>query len=385
MNLLTIPLRNVRRKWLKSALLLGVFALAATSITALSLVSRAVGAGMEEKLTAFGANILIVPRSETLSVSYGGFSLGDLDFGTEMLVADEVDKAIDSIELRKNISVVAPKLIHAGRVEGAPAGVIGVRWEREKALKGYWAVDGSYPEKRNEVLAGSKLADRLGLRPGDSTTLDGRPVTISGVLMPTGSDDDSVLFAGLSLVGEMAGTPGRATFMEVAALCSGCPIEDIVGQLAKALPGTEVTAMQQVVKQRMYSIRFVERLAFGVSSVILLIACASVGLSMLSSVNERVREIGLLRSLGFSRQGVFTVFCFEALLIGLTAGLAGYLLGLGASSKILSLLDMGGTTSFSAAEFGLSALSAALVAALSSVPPALKAASVEPSKALVSL
>lgn len=385
MNLLTIPLRNVRRKWLKSALLLGVFALAAMSITALSLVSRAVGAGMEEKLTAFGANILIVPRSETLSVSYGGFSLGDLDFGSEMLVVDEVDRAIDSVELRKNISVVAPKLIHAGRLNGAPVGVIGVRWDREKALKGYWAVDGSYPESRNEVLAGAKLAEQQGLRPGDTTSLDGRDVRVTGVLMPTGSDDDSVLFAALPFVGELADTPGRATFVEVAALCSGCPIQDIVDQLAEVLPGTEVTAMQQVVKQRMYSIRFVERLAFGVSSVILLIACASVGLSMLSSVNERVREIGLLRSLGFSRQGVFTVFCFEALLIGLTAGLAGYLLGLGASAKILSLLDMGGTASFSGAELGLSALSAALVAAVSSVPPALKAASVEPSKALVSL
>uniref|UniRef100_UPI0006D29076 ABC transporter permease n=1 Tax=Salidesulfovibrio brasiliensis TaxID=221711 RepID=UPI0006D29076 len=361
MNLLTIPWRNARRKWVKSALLLGVFALGAMSITALSLVSRAVGDSLEEKLTAFGANILVTPKSETLTVSYGGFSMGDMRFGGDRIDVGRSMAAIDSIELRQNVSVVAPKLVHLARLNDTPVGLIGVNWERERKLKGYWGVKGRYPETRSELLAGSKLAERLGLAPGDTVQVDGHTARISGVLMPTGSDDDAVLLTDIGFAGMLAGTPGKATFLEVAALCAGCPIEDIVHQLASALPGTDVTAMQQVVRQRMYSITFVERLALAVSVVILLIACASVGLSMLSSVNERVREIGLLRSLGFSRSGVFGIFCFEAVLIGLLAGMAGYVSGWFLSLEILSALEAGGTIAFSASGLGLAALCSGLV------------------------
>ena len=38
---------------------------------------------------------------------------------------------------------------------------------------------------------------------------------------------------------------------EVAALCKDCPIDDMVGQIAAALPGAKVMAIQQVVKSRM--------------------------------------------------------------------------------------------------------------------------------------
>lgn len=385
MNLLTIPWRNARRKWVKSILLLGVFALGAMSITALSLVSRSVGESLEEKLTAFGANILVTPRSETLTVSYGGFSMGDMRFGESLLDVAAAEAAIDAIELRQNVSVVAPKLVHMAKVNGTPAGIIGVRWDRERALKGYWGVRGRYPEKRNEVLAGSRMAEKLSLSPGDSLDIEGRRATVTGVLMPTGSDDDSVMLADIDFAASLAGTPGKATFLEVAALCAGCPIEDIVQQLAAALPGTDVTAMQQVVRQRMYSITFVERLALAVSVVILLIACASVGLSMLSSVNERVREIGLLRSLGFSKSSVFGIFCFEAVLIGVLAGIAGYVCGWFLSLKILAVLEAGGSVAFTASGLALAALGSGGVAAAAAVPPAIKAASVEPSKALISL
>lgn len=387
MNILTIPLRNTRRKWVKTLLLLVVFTLGVTSIVSLNYVSRVVGESLEKKLTAFGANILVMPESEKLTVSYGGFSMGDMVLGVTELSESEVVSRVLSIGLKDRISVVAPKLVAMAQVDGMGVGVVGVRWDREKILKGYWALNGDFPSVENGVVVGAKAGDRLGLSPGMTFDLGGHPVVVSGVLMPTGSDDDSVIFAGMDFAQTHFGTTDRVNFVEVAALCAGCPIEDIVDQIQQALPHTEIHALQSIVKQRMYSVNFVKQLILTVSLIILFIACCMVGVTMLSSVNERIKEIGLMRSLGFSRKGIFGIFCFEAMIIGLVAGCIGYLGGFGLSIKVLEALDMaeGATTVFSATDMGLTCLFIVSVSVLSAFFPAWKASAIEPSEALISL
>ena len=92
MNILTIPLRTMRKKWIKTLLLLLVFTLSVVSIVSLNYVSRVVGESLEKKLTAYGANILVMPKSEKLTVSYGGFSMGDMLMGVTDLRESEVEE-----------------------------------------------------------------------------------------------------------------------------------------------------------------------------------------------------------------------------------------------------------------------------------------------------
>lgn len=387
MNILTIPFRNTRKRWVKTVLLLLVFTLGVTSIVSLNYVSSVVGDSLEKKLTAYGANILVMPKSEKLTVSYGGFSMGDMQLGVTDLSESSVIENVHSIELKERIAVVAPKLVAMTRVGDTSVGIVGVRWDKEKVLKGYWAVDGAFPETENGLLVGAKAAARLGLATGSTVDLGGATATVSGVLMPTGSDDDSVIFAGMDFAQAHFGTPDRVNFVEVAALCAGCPIEDIVHQLQNALPDTDIQALQSIVKQRMYSVNFVKQLILTVSLVILFIACCMVGVTMLSSVNERIKEIGLMRSLGFSKKGIFGIFCFEAMLIGLGAGALGYLAGFRLSREVLAMLEMADESAlaFSAADMGVTCLFIVSVSALSAFFPAWKASAIEPSEALISL
>lgn len=387
MNILTIPFRNTRRKWVKTLLLLVVFTLGVTSIVSLNSVSSVVGESLEKKLTAYGANILIMPKSEKLTVSYGGFSMGDMVLGANDLSESKVVNMVGGIELKERIAVVAPKLVSMASVGDTVVGVVGVRWDKEQVLKGYWAVNGEFPATDNGVVVGAKAASSLGVSPGSSLTLNEIPVTVSGVLMPTGSDDDSVVFASMSFAQTHFGKMDRVNFVEVAALCAGCPIEDIVEQIQAALPGTDIQALQSIVKQRMYSVNFVKQLILTVSLIILFIACCMVGVTMLSSVNERIKEIGLMRSLGFGRASIFSIFCFEAMLIGFAAGIMGYIGGYALSLKILSMLDMaqGASPVFNVGHMALTGLLIVIVSVLSAFFPAWKASAVEPSEALIAL
>jgi len=387
MNILTIPLRNVRRRPTKTLLLLLVFSLGVMSITALYEVSQVVGHSLEKKLTAFGANIVISPATEKLSVSYGGFHMGDMLFDIQNLPEKDTVQAIRSIDLQDRISAVAPKLVTMTRIDDTAVAVVGVNWQEERGIKSYWAAHGDFPEKSDQLLAGSRVAEKLGLKPGDGLWLFGKEFVVSGTLYETGADDDTVLFLSLATLQEVLKKNDATSFIEVAALCSGCPIEDIVAQLQGALPGVEVTALQHVVNQRMASVNFVQKLALSISLVILVTAATMVGISMLSAVNERKKDIGILRSLGYGKSQVFLIFCIEAGFIGAISGVAGYLSGFGASFKVLEFLEMaeGASPVFSFTNLLIATGSFAIITILAAAYPSWKGAGVDPSTALVAI
>jgi putative ABC transport system permease protein len=387
-NILTIPLRNLRRKLPRTMLMIVVFSIGVASVTALLELSKAVGDSLEAKLAAYGANILISPKTETLSVGYGGLALGDVSVDIKYLKEDEVTEAVRGIHHKDRISAVAPKFAVLTRVSDIPVGVIGVDFEQERLIKSYWhTTTGAMPHTAADVLAGSEAAARLGLSRGASVTIEGHAFVVSGILAATGAEDDKMLFADLHALQRAAGKENRVHFVEVAALCSGCPIDEITAQIVEKLPGTDIKAMQQVVKSRMMTVDFVKHLALAVSGVILLTACVMIGLSVFSSVNERKNEIGLLRALGFSKPSIFFLMNLEALVLGLVSAIIGYFAGFAASFKFMVLLDLGTTAVpvFDPAQFGLIFLAVAVLSSLASLPPALMAARIEPSQALVML
>jgi len=388
MNIFTIPLRNLRRKSARTVLMILVFSIGVASVTALIELSKAVGESLEKKLAAYGANILIVPKTETLSVGYGGLMLGDVSYDVKYLQEDAVTAAVRSIHHKDRISAVAPKFAVFTRVGGTPVGVIGVDFKEELAIKSFWsAAAGSLPKAPDALLAGSEAATRLGLAPGATVVVEGRTFTVAGVLAATGGEDDKVLFADLHTLQQAVGKENRVHFVEVAALCAGCPIDEITAQIAAKLPGTDIKAMQQVVRQRMMTVNFVKQLALAVSGVILITACVMIGLSVFSSVNERKNEIGLLRAVGFSKKTVFVLMNLEGLLLGCVAAVIGYCAGFAASFRFFGLLDLGDVAPpvFDPVQFAVIFAAVSGLSLLASLPPSLAAARIEPSQALVML
>ncbi len=389
MTLFTIPLRCARAKWLRTLLLAAVFTLGVASMTGLRQVSAVIGDSFEKKLVSYGANILVMPEQKTLKISYGGYALGDVALEKRLLPLTASYAAIETMPLRANIAVIAPKLLTATTISEHAAALVGVDWKAETSLKGYWQAEGRLPAETApaEALAGALLAEALGILPGQVVSVEGRELLVTGVLRPTGSDDDTVLFAPLGFVQAIAGSPDKASFLEVAALCSGCPIEDIVAQLGVALPGTEVRALRQVAESRMYAVHFARNLTFSISLVILVTACAMLVMSMLSAVAERRKEIGIMRAVGFSRFAVFVVFVVEALGIGLPAGVIGYLAGHLPAGWVLERLHLADVAlpAFEPGAFALTVIASGLAAGLAAAFPAWKASRVEPAQALVSL
>mgnify|MGYP001154018348 CR=1 FL=1 len=76
MTLKLISLRNLMRRKSKAAFILAGLVIGVATVVGIISFVEAVTHDIAHKLEQYGANILIVPRTENLSLSYGGLSLG---------------------------------------------------------------------------------------------------------------------------------------------------------------------------------------------------------------------------------------------------------------------------------------------------------------------
>ncbi len=101
---------------------------------------------------------------------------------------------------------------------------------------------------------------------------------------------------------------------------------------------------------------------------------------MLASVLERIKEIGVRRSLGAKRMDITLQFLFEAIFISLIGGILGVILGVGAAEAIASTADI--PTVVSTWSIVLSFGVAASIGLFFGLVPAQQAAQLDPIKAL---
>ncbi len=385
MRLRTVAFSNLRRRKSRAAFLVAGLLVGIGTVVALLTLSQALTVQAQNSLETYGANIIVAPRTDGLSLSYGGVTLGDVAVGSRDIRQADLAR-ISTIANRDNIAIVAPELLGAVSVGGRQGLLMGVEPENEFDLKKWWSLDGRPPRNGHEIVAGSAAAAALKLRKGAVLKVDGRPFTVTGILRPTGSQDDDLLIADLGAAQGVLGKPGKVSMIQIAALCSNCPVEEIVDQLGGVLPGTKVTAMQDKVKNRMHAIDQFRAFSWLVAGVIIAIEALVVFVTMMGSVNERTREIGIFRALGFRRLHVTGLILIEATVASLLAGVLGYLAGMAVSYALLPLLAGDGVTVTWAPALAAGAVGLAVViGAAASLYPALRASRMDPTVALRAL
>ena len=385
MTLKDIALRNIRRRKAKAGFVLAGLLIAVSTAVALLGLIEAMNRDIQKNLEEYGANILILPRTENLSLTYGGLSLGGVSF--EMQEIRQADLVrVKAIKNAANVAAMGPTVLGAIEVDNRKVLLAGVDFKATKILKPWWQVAGTDPSDFG-VLLGSEAARILALGTGDHFKVNGSELQVSGLLAPTGSQDDHLVFARLDTAQSLLHKEGRVSMVEVAALCNACPIEAMVSQISRALPGTKVMAIQQVVQGRMETLDHFRKFSYGVAVVLVLVGSLVVLVTMMGSVRERTAEIGIFRAMGFRRSHVIRIVLLEAGIISAMAGVLGYLVGFGSTKIALPFFTAGkGVAVIFDPMLAAGAFAAAVVMGLaSSVYPALLAARIDPSDALRTL
>ncbi len=385
MTLKEISIRNLIRRKAKAAFVLTGLVIGVTTVVAIISFVEAMTSDINRKLEKYGANILIVPKTENLTLTYGGLSLGGVSFEMEEIQEMELTR-VQSIKNARNIAAVGPLVLGVIQVNGHRVLMAGVNFKVSGILKPWWRVQGALPDE-NGVLLGAEAARILNLKIGDALNVGEKWLTVTGTIEPTGSQDDQLAFARLATAQALFKKPGRVSMAEVAALCKDCPIDEMVRQISNALPGAKVMAIQQVVKGRMDTLSQFKKFSFGISGVIMLIGSLVVLVTMMGSVRERTDEIGIFRAIGFRRGHVMQIIFVEAGIVSALAGIIGYFLGWGAAKVAIGIFSESQSISVA---FDLTLASgsfavALLVGLISSSYPALMAARLDPNEALRAL
>src|SRR6185369_16405252 len=162
MRVSTIALANLKRRKGKAAfLVLGIAIGIGTAVALLSL-SGSIKEEIGSQLDRFGANIVVVPQSNSLSLDYGGVSVSSVSFDVQQLRNEDAKNALD-IPYRNRISVVSPKLLGAVGVEGREVLLAGIDFKNELTLKRWWQIVGREPEADTDLLVGYEVARALAL------------------------------------------------------------------------------------------------------------------------------------------------------------------------------------------------------------------------------
>lgn len=385
MTLKDIALLNLRRRKARAAFLMAGLLIGVTTVVALMSLVGTMREDITDKLDKFGANILILPRTENLSLTYGGLSLGGVSFDMEEIRQEELAR-IGTIRNAANVAALGPVVLGVVEVRGQKLLMSGVDFEATKILKPWWRIKGTEPGD-DQVILGSQAAQALGLGVGDTFTASGREMTVSGTIDTTGSQDDQLMFTKLATAQSMLGMEGLVSMAEVAALCKDCPIDEMVSQISEVVPGGRVMGIQQVVKGRMETLEHFQRLALGVSAVVILVGSLVVLVTMIGSVRERTREIGIFRAIGFRRSHVARIFLLEAALVSAFAGILGYFGGLAATMAIFPFFSQSANIPFPFSPIAAAGTVGASVflSLIASAYPALLAANLDPTDALRAL
>jgi len=396
MSLYKIVIQNLARRKIGTLMLVIGQAAGIAIAVALFMTVDAARLDLGNQIDEFGANLVIVPRSEGMELSYGGTSISQVSFELMRITEDDLPQ-IREIPDGNSINVVSPKMVSTAELNGKPVILVGVLPNREFLMKPWFefaAVDTNRPKEEakdpvhmelesDNLLIGAAVAEAMVLGAGDLVDLNGAVFRIAAVFNTTGSTEDGLVYAQLPVVQELVGKPQELSMIEISAYCNECPVEEIAAQLTAALPNGRVTALGQAALLRGETIERFALIANLLAAAALAAAILLVLTLMTGSVSERTREIGIFRAIGFRRSHIMQIILLEAFTGGFTGGLCGFLAGsLVATTAGFYLAGITGTAAWQWNMLLPIACGSALLAAAAALYPAIKAASLDPLEAL---
>lgn len=196
-----------------------------------------------------------------------------------------------------------------------------------------------------QVLIGDAIADSMEVGIGEEIDIFDEYWQIAGITGYQTVMNRGIIILPLSLLQEAALREGQISMISVRLdpALDEQAAEALRGRIATQFAVT-VSETSEVIKDD-YNIRFQRAVAGAISAMALTMGALNLLSTMLMSVQERTREIGMLTAMGWNTRRVVSLIMLEGLLIGIAGCIGGIGVGVFAS-RMFGFLDVGDFVSF---------------------------------------
>jgi len=322
--MLQLALHNLTRRRLRTALTLLGVATAVCVLSCLLAFGEGYRSGLDRELQGMGIQMMLVP----LGCPY--------DAAARVLKGHTLDSslpesAVATARADRAVAQAAPMLMATlpRPSEGRTDLWVGVD-ESIRPLKPWWKMKAgsSWFLGDDSVILGAEAAATELRQIGDPlySPETGRTFRVCAILERSGTSDDSLFFVPLRTAQAMFHQPQRLTAV---AIRLNDPSPASIGGVAARLqqiPGAQSVTMTEMMGAFFNLVEAVRTLLMAIAAIAIAISTLSVFNTMLASVIERTRELGILRAVGASRSQLFRLLAVEAMMLTVTGTLAGLVL-----------------------------------------------------------
>ncbi len=383
MNFFTLAIKNLLRRKIRTTLTILSVAIAISILFSLLAFNRGYEKEMKKELAYLGYHILIVPKG----CPYEAASLVLHGGKFPRYLKDEYVEEIRKVQ---------------GVKESARLFMNSETDSLSKETKIYFGIDqdylnfkprwkfkaGGFFTNDHSVVIGQYVAESKKIKLGDKVEALGEEFIVAGILEQTGDQDDGFYFLPIKTLTRLSGKEGLLVAVPI-------KVDDLskIEQIAEKIRGTEsdmnVVSMKEVTGAIMGLVSSTRVLIYAVVLIAILVSAVGVLNTILMSVFERTREIGMMKAVGSSRIDIFRLIWYETFIVCMTGGLLGSFLAIVGSSiienfikKLMPYAPGGQLISADLLVIIISVLFALIMGILAGIYPAYRASNLRPIEAI---
>lgn len=212
----------------------------------------------------------------------------------------------------------------------------GVEWLPFAEMNDMQILQGRAAIANDEVILDERKMQDDNYKLGDTLEIFGKSYKIVGVFAPPSGARIKMSLAGMQ---EALEAPNKCSYILVK-LKDGADIDAVAAKINQTLPGNKINLTRDLIidaQDRIPALKTFLRVLVGLGAFV---STIFVLLSMYTTITERRKEIGILKSLGASKSFIIRVIEGEAFLIGVSGVLLGFTVSFLASYIIQASFDL---------------------------------------------
>jgi putative ABC transport system permease protein len=343
MNIPYVALKNLKRKLTRTWLLFAIVAVVSCTLFAATLFLKSINNALMIGTYRLGADILVVPESAESKAKSALLSGEPTQFLMDRSVLDRV-KAVDGVKNATPQLFVKPTSFTC--CFNVDVFLVAFDPESDFTVKPWLEKNLNRKLGTNEIITGRAVP----VIAGDAIPFFGTTFRVAGTMEPTGMDffDRAVFMSldGAYMMAENSRTRalqplevGRDKISTVLVQVKDEFTPDRIAiRIEHDIPGVKALVSDTVISTVRKQLSGLIHAILIISIILWFIVLLIMAFAFYMIVNERRREIGLLRAMGANKRHIAAIILNEATLLSAAGGAAGIIFGYGLLTSFKNLI-----------------------------------------------